>query len=75
MDYDNNNIINGFWYGIMTPLQIISIKSFIKNGHKYKLWIYPNYNIEYIDGNNNDKMCLRRTRKSCPKVCQTHSDQ
>lgn len=36
-----SEIVNGFWYGTLTPLQIISLQSFVNNGHQYKLWIYP----------------------------------
>ena len=35
-----NTILNGLWIGDLTKLQLLSIKSFLKNGHRYKLWVY-----------------------------------
>ena len=33
-------IVNGLWVGKLGELQLLSIKSFLKQGHVYKLWIY-----------------------------------
>lgn len=32
--------VNGLWIGKLGELQILSINSFLKQGHVYKLWIY-----------------------------------
>lgn len=32
--------IQSFWIGKISPLEIISIKSFIEKGHKYHLYLY-----------------------------------
>lgn len=35
-----DKIVNGFWIGDLGKLQLLSIKSFLKNGYRYKLWVY-----------------------------------
>lgn len=36
-----NNIINGLWVGnTLSPLELITIHSFIANGHAFRLWVY-----------------------------------
>ena len=40
-------VVNGLWIGDLDTMQILSINSFLKQGHKYRLWIYDK-NIENI---------------------------
>ena len=37
--------MNGLWIGDLTPIQELSIRSFLKNGHRYKLWVYDMENF------------------------------
>ena len=36
-------LVNGLWIGKLGEIQILSIHSFLKNGHPYRLWMYPPY--------------------------------
>ena len=46
-NYDNHNVVNGLWIGNLDNIQILSINSFLKQGHIYRLWLYDK-NIENI---------------------------
>jgi hypothetical protein len=43
---NNNEIANMFWHGELSKLEIICIKSFVKNGFDVKLWSYNNLEVE-----------------------------
>ena len=45
------SIVNALWIGKLGKLQLLSINSFLKQGHKYILWIYPNINKKLIPTN------------------------
>ena len=47
----NMSIVNALWIGKLGKLQLLSINSFLKQGHKYILWIYPNINKKLIPTN------------------------
>ena len=42
------SVVNGLWVGQLEPLQLLSIHSFLKQGHTYVLWIYPNIDKHLI---------------------------
>ncbi|MEM7104605.1 MAG: glycosyltransferase [Bacteroidota bacterium] len=38
---DANQIINGLWIGNkLSPLELLTIKSFLSHGHQFQLWVY-----------------------------------
>jgi hypothetical protein len=43
---NNNEIANMFWHGELGKLEIMCIKSFVKNGFDVKLWSYNNLEVE-----------------------------
>lgn len=41
MKAEGNKIINGLWIGeTLSPLELLTISSFINNGHSFRLWVY-----------------------------------
>ncbi|MDB5284000.1 MAG: hypothetical protein JWO06_3075 [Bacteroidota bacterium] len=38
---DANNIINGLWIGnTLSKIELLTMRSFMANGHQFKLWVY-----------------------------------
>ena len=35
-----SQVVNGLWIGTLSKMQILSMRSFLKSGHRYKLWVY-----------------------------------
>lgn len=52
-----SDIVNGLWIGTLGRMQVLSIRSFLKRGHKYKLWVYDKHmknipkGVEICDAN------------------------
>lgn len=48
----NNNVANFFWVGNISYYEVVSIKSFLKNGFIVNLWIYKEYfnHNNYLEG-------------------------
>ena len=51
-----NEVVNGLWIGTLGKMQILSIRSFLKQGHRYKLWVYDHMKnvpkgVEICDAN------------------------
>jgi len=53
------SVVNGLWVGQLEPLQLLSIHSFLKQGHTYVLWIYPNIDKHLIPTNIPNNVLIR----------------
>lgn len=46
----DNKIVNGLWIGkSLSKLEMLTINSFVNNGHIFYLWVYNHLNIEFPD--------------------------
>jgi len=61
------SIINALWIGKLGKLQLLSISSFLKQGHEYILWIYPNIDEELIPTNIPDGVIVKDANKILDK--------
>jgi len=47
----SGEIVNGLWLGKLGDMQLLSIKSFLKRGHRYILWVYNGVDQSLIPDN------------------------
>lgn len=46
-----NKIINGMWIGnVLSKMELLTIRSFISNGHHFRLWVYDSPEVPMLDG-------------------------
>lgn len=42
--------INSFWIGNFSKLELLTLESFVQNGHEFHLWMYDKPNIDFTKG-------------------------
>jgi hypothetical protein len=47
----SSEIVNGLWLGKLGDMQLLSINSFLRRGHKYILWVYSGVDNSLIPDN------------------------
>ena len=51
IEENNNKIINGLWVGDkLSRIELLTLNSFIKNGHEFHLWVYDKLLTEVPEG-------------------------
>lgn len=71
---DENKTVNALWIGqILSPTELLTIKSFINNGHTFNLWAYDKILTELPEGT-----VLKDATEIFPRknvFCYKHSNQ
>lgn len=49
--HENNKVVHGLWVGSeLSPLEMLTLLSFVRNGHEFHLWTYDEFRSPVPDG-------------------------